>query len=93
MANEQPALTRPNSGFDRIVAEAGFVLLLLLIFVGTTPLDDRSVASLAARNATSASGDLIRQVSFLGTFAIIVFAALRKRGFAALQRRRPVLRC
>ena len=85
------APTRPNSGFDRIVAEAGFVLLLLLIFVGTTPLDDRSVASLAARNATSASGDLIRQVSFLGTFAIILFAALRKRGLAAIRATPPSL--
>ena len=91
MANEQPALTRPNSGFHRIVAEAGFVLLLLPIFGGTTPLDDRSVASLAARNATSASGDLIRQVSFLGTFAIILFTALRKRGLAAIRATPPSL--
>lgn len=85
MASEHLALNLPNSGLDRRVAEAGFVLLLLLIFVGTTPLDDRSVAALVARNAASASGDLIRQVSFLGTFAIILFAALRTRGLAAVK--------
>jgi O-antigen ligase len=85
MASEHLALNLPNSGFDRRVAEAGFVLLLLLIFVGTTPLDDRSVAALATRNAASASGDLVRQVSFLGTFAIILFAALRTRGLAVVK--------
>ncbi|MGZ5998625.1 MAG: hypothetical protein ACXWLC_04455, partial [Rhizomicrobium sp.] len=87
MANEHLAqgLELPRSGFDRRVAEAGFVILLLLIFIGTTPLDDRSVAALSARNAASASGDFIRQISFLGTFAIIVFAALRRRGLSAIR--------
>ncbi|MGZ5934026.1 MAG: O-antigen ligase family protein [Rhizomicrobium sp.] len=87
MANEHLAqgLELPRSGFDRRVAEAGFVILLLLIFIGTTPLDDRSVAALSARNAASASGDFIRQISFLGTFAIILFAALRRRGLSAIR--------
>ena len=85
MANEPLKLDLPRTGFDRIVAEAGFVVLLLLIFIGTTPLDDRSVAALSARNATSAAGDLVRQVSFLGTFAVIALAAARQRGIDALK--------
>jgi O-antigen ligase len=85
MANEQLAPGLPRSGFDRIVAETGFVALLLLIFIGTTPLDDRSVAALSTRNVASAAGDLVRQISFLCTFAVILFAAVRQRGMATIK--------
>jgi exopolysaccharide production protein ExoQ len=76
--------------FDQRLAEAGFVLVLLLIIVGLTPFDTRTAAAIAARDAASASGDMLRQVVFLGTFGMIVYGALRKHGVLAI-RAVPVL--
>jgi len=70
-------------GFDTRIAEAGFVLVLLLIIVGLTPFDARTPAAIAARDVASAQGDALRQIVFLGTFAMILYGALRKHGVAA----------
>ncbi|HEV2650204.1 MAG TPA: hypothetical protein VGU69_03020, partial [Rhizomicrobium sp.] len=72
-----------RSGARDRVAEAGFVLLLLLLFIGLTPFDDRNAAVVAARNATTASGDVVRQLAFIGVFAVAAFAAWRRHGMAA----------
>ncbi|HEY0105183.1 MAG TPA: O-antigen ligase family protein [Rhizomicrobium sp.] len=65
--------------------EIGFVLVMLLIFVGLTPFDDRTAAAIAARDAASAAGDSLRQVAFLGTFALILYGAVSQRGVQALR--------
>ena len=81
MVNE--GFARVPSRFDTRFAEAGFVLLLLLIFVGLSPFDTRNAAAVGARAASSATGDSLRQISYLGVFAIIVIAAWRRHGLAA----------
>src|ERR1700760_4171096 len=74
-----------RSGARDRVAEAGFVLLLLLLFVGLAPFDDRSAAAQAARNAVTASGDVVRQLAFIGVFALVAFAAWRAHSVAAIK--------
>src|ERR1700689_758834 len=86
MATETLAIAAPpRITFEQRLAEAGFVLVLLLIMVGLTPFDDRTAAAIAARDAATASGDMVRQVVFLGTFGMILFGALRKHGVAAVK--------
>ena len=70
----------PRISFETRLVEAGFVIVMLLIMVGLTPFDDRTPAAIAARDAASATGDTLRQVAFLGTFGMILYGALRKRG-------------
>src|SRR5664279_622020 len=77
-----PAPARPS--LDTRIAEAGFVVLLLVIIVGLQPFDDRSYTALKARNAATVAGDLTRQLVFLGTFAVIAYAAFKKRGAQAI---------
>ena len=84
MATEGLAAVPARPSLDTRIAEVGFVVLLLLIIVGLQPFDDRSHAALAARNAGTAAGDLTRQLVFLGTFAIIAYAAMKKRGVMAI---------
>jgi exopolysaccharide production protein ExoQ len=72
----------PRVSLDTRIAEAGFLLVLFLIFVGLTPFDTRTAAAIAARDASTASGDLLRQAAFGGTFALIVYSALKLRGVA-----------
>src|ERR1700712_549278 len=86
MANEGVATSLAPARFnlDTRIAEVGFVLLLILILIGLTPFDARSVAAIKARDAASAGGDLVRQLCFLIVFAMIAYAAFRKRGIAAV---------
>ncbi|MEI9995828.1 MAG: O-antigen ligase family protein [Rhizomicrobium sp.] len=86
MANEGIAtgVAPLRPGLDTRIGEVGFVLVLLLIFVGLTPFDARTSAAIAARDAATASGDVLRQVAFLGTFVLILYAALRQRGVLAI---------
>ncbi len=67
------------------IAEAGFVLVLLLIIVGLTPFDVRTTAAIAARDQATASGDAVRQIAFIGTFGLIAYGALRKHGVMAVK--------
>ena len=79
-----PAYAPPRSKLDTRLAEAGFVIVLFLIFVGLTPFDDRTAAAIAARDAATASGDMIRQLAFGGTFLLILYSAVKTRGVAAV---------
>ncbi len=75
----------PRVGLDVRATEIGFVLVMLLIFVGLTPFDARTAAAIAARDAASATGDATRQIAFLGTFALIGYGALSRRGAQAFK--------
>jgi exopolysaccharide production protein ExoQ len=79
-----PVLGAPRTDFDTRIVEIGFVLVLLLIMVGLSPFELRTAAAIAARDAATAAGDTVRQISFLSTFALIAFGALRKRGLQAI---------
>ncbi len=74
----------PRGRLDTRLAEAGFVIVLFLIFVGLTPFDDRTAAAIAGRDAATATGDMVRQIAFGGTFLLIVYSALKTRGIAVV---------
>ena len=93
MASEgyTPAVAPVRTSLDTRIAEAGFVLLLLLTLVGLSPFDARKPAAIAARDAATASGDLVRQVAFLTAFLLVAYAAVRKRGLAIVKAIPPML--
>ena len=93
MASEgyTPAVAPVRTSLDTRIAEAGFVLLLLLTLVGLSPFDARNPAAIAARDAATASGDLVRQVAFLTAFLLVAYAAVRKRGLAIVKAIPPML--
>ena len=70
-----------RSRFAPWVAEAAFVALLLLVFVGLTPfpLHDPNVPAKA-----TGAGDLMRQVCYLLVFALIFASAYDRRAFKSL---------
>lgn len=93
MANEGFAhsLAPARPRLETRIAEAGYVILLLLIFVGLSPFDDRTPAALGARAASSVTGDSLRQVAYLGVFVLILYSAWRKRGLAMVRAMPPLL--
>ncbi|MEJ1968159.1 MAG: O-antigen ligase family protein [Rhizomicrobium sp.] len=80
-----------RTSFDTRLVEIGFVAVLVLIMVGLTPFDLRTAAAIAARDAASAGGDAVRQVAFLGTFAMIAYGAARVRGLRVLAAVPPLI--
>ena len=81
------AAPRAAAGFEIGLAEFAYVAFLLLIFVGLSPFATRDLAALAAgENGTatesgfSGAGDIVRQIAYLATFALVAFAALRRNG-------------
>jgi len=73
------AASRTSSSW---VLEAAFAALLLLFYVEFTPFLPRDPASVAARDMTSMSGDLLRQASFLAVFLVIAGYAIARRGLS-----------
>lgn len=66
------------------VAEAGFVLFMLLVFVGIQPFNTRDYATLAiGESGFAGEGDSIRQILYLASLAMISLAAFDKRGIRA----------
>jgi O-antigen ligase len=86
--------TRPSTAASRTAAansaatrrvsfgDVAFVLFLLLIFVTLKPFATRDPAALAF-GAGTGEGDMWRQVTFLGAFALILLAAWRELGARA----------
>jgi len=74
-----------QAGLQSRLADFAFVLFLLLIFVGLQPFAPRDPAALVAgESGFAGAGDVWRQVSYLGVFALVCFAAIRVQGFRAL---------
>jgi exopolysaccharide production protein ExoQ len=72
--------TRPR--FAISFAEGAFVLFLLLAFVSLQPFATRASATLAAtETGLGGAGDMMRQLAYLSTLAIIFVAAVQKNGF------------
>ena len=70
-----------RSRFAPWIAEAAFVALLLLVFVGFQPFEVRDAATLAA---DTGAGSLARQISYILVFAAIVAAAYDRHRLDAL---------
>lgn len=84
MANDGSAFgsALPDWKLRVSLADAGFLALLLLVFVGLMPFQTRDTSALlhGADTAEAGSGNLARQICYLAAFALIGFAALRTRG-------------
>ena len=66
------------------VAEAGFVLFMLLVFVGIAPFNVRDFQTLAiGESGFAGEGDSIRQILYLASLGMISLAAFDRRGIRA----------
>lgn len=80
--------TRPESGF----AEVAYVAFLLLIFVSMSPFAQRDPLALASgESGLPGSGDVMREIAFLGVFVWILVSAWRAEGRALLSSVSPLL--
>jgi exopolysaccharide production protein ExoQ len=74
------------------LADAGYLALLLLVFVSLSPFAIRDPVALAAgESGFASSGDFVRQIAYLGAFALIAYSALRQNGSVALRSVSPLL--
>lgn len=64
------------------VADAGYIAFLALTFVTLAPFASRDPLVMAVHKG---EGDMLRQVAFLGSFALIIGSALWYRGLSALR--------
>jgi O-antigen ligase len=86
MAGNSIALQRvaPQRGPAPWIAETALVVLLLLIFVSLQPFAVRDTVNTAiGAGAAEAAGSVLRQISYLLTFAILLTCAVMKRGIRA----------
>jgi O-antigen ligase len=86
MANESSAFGAaiPAWRAGVTLADAGFVALLLLVFVGLSPFEVRDNAALLHGADQTGAGSVLRQVCYLAVFAAIAIGALRGMGARAL---------
>lgn len=85
MANDGLTISPSRARFEPWVAEAAYVAFLILVFVGLSPFETRDPAALAIGVPTSGSGDLARQICYLGAFAAILATSFGKRGWDAIR--------
>jgi O-antigen ligase len=86
MAGNSIALQRaaPQRGPAPWIAETALVVLLLLIFVSLQPFAVRDTVNTAVgAGAAESAGSVLRQASYLLTFAILLSCAAMKRGVQA----------
>jgi O-antigen ligase len=72
------------------LAEIGYVVFLLLIFVGVAPFASADASSGGDAAAVAGAGDAMRQVSYLLAFALILCAAIGDRRAALVRAVPPV---
>lgn len=63
------------------LGDAGFLVLLLLVFVGLAPFEVRDADALLRGADQTGVGNLARQLSYLAAFVAIGFAAARANGW------------
>ena len=74
------------------LADAGYLALLLLVFVSLSPFAIREPVALAAgESGFAGSGDIVRQIAYLGVFALVAFSAVRQSGPVVLRSVSPLL--
>lgn len=95
MANDGSAFNAalPDWRARVTLADTGFLAFLLLVFVSLTPFEVRDTTALlhGADTPEAGSGNLVRQLSYLATFAMIGFAAFRARGLQAVNAVPPAI--
>jgi O-antigen ligase len=86
MANEGSALAvLPGWRTQVSLGDAGFLALLLLVFVGVSPFAVRDANALLHGADEAGSGNLVRQASYLAVFAAAGFAGMRVKGLRIAQ--------
>ena len=84
MVHDSAFLDMPYARTTPRLAEWSYVAFLLLIFVGLSPFAVRDSATLiGGEMAANGAGDVFRQFAFAISFGLIVFTAMRNRGFSA----------
>ncbi|HEY5347393.1 MAG TPA: O-antigen ligase family protein [Rhizomicrobium sp.] len=74
-----------QGGFATYLATAGFVALLLLLFVTLHPFHPPPDLQQTGNIHDPAGGDALRQVCYLGAFALALAGAFGARGFGAIR--------
>ena len=84
--NPAPARTTDGPFFRPNLAGIGFTIFLLLVFVGLEPFAPRAdVSTFGGVAQGNSQGDMLRQISYIGAFGLIVMAILTRQGMAAIR--------
>jgi exopolysaccharide production protein ExoQ len=75
----------PEAAPAKLLAELGYFVFLLLVFVTLKPFAIRDMSILPLGTSGNGTGDTIRQVLYLGTFAWIAASAFQVRGAQILR--------
>jgi exopolysaccharide production protein ExoQ len=86
MANEYTLSYSPPRAVERnLLPVLGFILLLLLIFVGLDAFSPPPLVAQFGGVQEASRGDVIRQIAYLGVAAMIALAAIQRFGLGALR--------
>jgi exopolysaccharide production protein ExoQ len=89
-AIDRRAFAAPADLDRNLLAETGFAIFLLLIFIGLKPFAIRDQTVLLNDSGTGA-GDIWRQITYLGAFVLIAAGAWQRCGSRVLVAVSPVL--
>jgi O-antigen ligase len=85
MANEYALVSYPGTAAPRVLPALGFVLLLLLIFIGLDAFQPPPDVAQFGGVQEASRGDTLRQIAYLAVGAMIGLAALRRYGWSLLR--------
>jgi len=85
MANEYALAPSPAYAAPRLLPTAGFIALLLLIFIGLEAFQPPPEVAQFGGVQEASRGDALRQVAYLGVGGLIGLAALQRHGWNLLR--------
>src|ERR1700761_6857049 len=86
MASDHTLTVFPPQAVERSwLPQLGFLVLLLLVFVGLDAFSPPPLVAEFGGVQEASRGDATRQILYLGTAALIGFAALQRAGWSALR--------
>ncbi len=90
-AIDRRAFAAPADLDRNLLAETGFAIFLLLIFIGLKPFAIRDQSILPLGDSGTGAGDVWRQITYLGAFVFIAAGAWQRCGTRVLFAVPPVL--
>jgi O-antigen ligase len=85
MANEYALASWPDTATPRVLPSLGFILLLLLVFVGLDAFQPPPEVAQFGGVQEASRGDTLRQIAYLGVAALIGLAALQRYGWGVVR--------